>query len=151
MARPRSPEKGAAEAVEAVLALKSRMNWTDEALATWRAANPEKIKAWTDAYAKAHPEAKKARWRNRQARLRGRGGKHTGDQIIALAKRQKYQCANPACGKSIRQKYHADHIRPLARGGDNFISNIQLLCPNCNLRKHTKDPVVWARENGLLL
>jgi hypothetical protein len=34
MARPRSPEKGAAEAAEAVLDLKRRMNWTDQALAT---------------------------------------------------------------------------------------------------------------------
>lgn len=26
-----------------------------------------------------------------------------------------------------------------------------LLCPTCNLRKHAKDPIAWANENGRLL
>jgi 5-methylcytosine-specific restriction endonuclease McrA len=40
---------------------------------------------------------------------------------------------------------------PLFLGGSNWISNIQLLCPTCNLKKYKKHPVDWARENGLLL
>ena len=31
--------------------------------------------------------------------------------------------------------YHIDHIEALANGGVNTPSNIQLLCPTCNLRK----------------
>lgn len=40
---------------------------------------------------------------------------------------------------------------PLARGGGNGIGNIQLLCPPCNLRKGSKDPIKWAQKNGRLL
>jgi 5-methylcytosine-specific restriction endonuclease McrA len=39
----------------------------------------------------------------------------------------------------------------LSRGGSNDISNIELLCERCNLRKHAKDPIDWAQENGLLV
>lgn len=34
---------------------------------------------------------------------------------------------------------HYDHMVPLARGGLNDVTNIQLLCQDCNLRKHDAD------------
>lgn len=40
---------------------------------------------------------------------------------------------------------------PLARGGSNWISNIQLLCPRCNTSKKALDPIVWAQREGRLL
>jgi hypothetical protein len=43
MARPPSLEKGAAEAVEAIFALKKRMKWTDEALAKRIDANQSSV------------------------------------------------------------------------------------------------------------
>jgi 5-methylcytosine-specific restriction endonuclease McrA len=51
----------------------------------------------------------------------------------------------------LKAGFHVDHKIALANGGTNDRSNIELLCPPCNLRKHAKDPIVWARENGRLL
>ena len=31
--------------------------------------------------------------------------------------------------------YHVDHIRALADGGANDRTNLQLLCPTCNIKK----------------
>lgn len=36
---------------------------------------------------------------------------------------------------NISNREHFDHIVPLAQGGLNDVSNIQLLCQNCNLKK----------------
>lgn len=39
------------------------------------------------------------------------------------------------CKCDIENNYHIDHIRPLAKKGIHSISNIQLLCPFCNISK----------------
>ncbi len=62
---------------------------------------------------------------------------------------QKKKCAN--CKKSLKGKWHLDHITPIARGGTNWTWNLQILCPHCNCSKNAKDPFIWARENGRLL
>jgi hypothetical protein len=40
------------------------------------------------------------------------------------------------CGRS--EGIHFDHIIPVSKGGDNTEANIQILCIDCNLRKHDK-------------
>jgi hypothetical protein len=55
------------------------------------------------------------------------------------------------CLKPLKNKYHIDHIQPVAKGGTNHHWNLQLLCPSCNCKKHAKDPIDWAQENGRLL
>jgi tetratricopeptide (TPR) repeat protein len=40
------------------------------------------------------------------------------------------------CGSS--DGIHFDHILPVSKGGDNTEDNIQILCKDCNLRKHDK-------------
>lgn len=115
----------------------------------YREKNLEKIRKKGRDYSKANPHKMSAIARNRRARILGGGGKHTPEQIKAMLEKQKKKCIN--CKKSIAKKYHVDHIMPIAKGGSNDISNIQLLCPTCNHKKNAKDPIKWAQENGRLL
>lgn len=64
----------------------------------------------------------------------------------AVLHRDRGMCA--ACNKdlsglvSAQTDKHYDHIVPLALGGLNDITNIQLLCEKCNLEKSSKPYVV---------
>lgn len=69
--------------------------------------------------------------------------------ITEIGNSQKWKCV--ACRKSIKLKYHVDHIMPLALGGKHERLNIQLLCPSCNLSKHKKHPVDFMQSIGYLL
>jgi 5-methylcytosine-specific restriction endonuclease McrA len=87
------------------------------------------------AYRARNSEAINAHTRNRRARLAGLGGSHTVDDILDLFDEQEGRC--PYCNVYLRD-WHVDHKTPLARGGDNGKTNLQLTCPTCNVRKHTK-------------
>lgn len=116
-----------------------------------RQENKERLAETMKAYAAANRPKLRAHERNRRERHRGGEGKHTYAEVQALAGRQKFRCANPVCGISIRGGWHEDHVMPLALGGSNWIKNIQLLCQPCNQSKHARHPVDWAQMNGLLL
>lgn len=75
-------------------------------------------------------------------------GKFSIKEIMDMKIKQRQKCA--FCFKSIKKKYHIDHIMPVKLGGQNYIWNIQLLCPTCNMRKGAKHPNDWAAENGRL-
>ena len=67
------------------------------------------------------------------------------DRLLVL---QKGKCA---CCKTKLDKYHVDHIVPVSKGGPHEFTNLQLLCPTCNLNKHAKDPVDFMQTKGYLL
>lgn len=119
--------------------------------AAWRENNPERFGRFRIEWKRRNPEYVRADRQNRRAMVRKAEGRHSAEDIRALYKRQRGRCANPACRCALKNTYHADHILPLALGGTNWISNIQLLCPTCNLKKHAKHPIDWAQENGMLL
>lgn len=85
----------------------------------------------------------------RRARKRGAGGSYTPEQITELYLKQRGRCAN--CGCALGDKFHRDHRVALADGGSNDITNIELLCGPCNLKKSKKDSITWAIQNGRLL
>lgn len=101
---------------------------------SWRARNPEK---------------KRVIHLRRRAKEYNAPGSHTAEDLIWIMTAQKGRCAY--CRISLSGKYHADHIIALSKGGGNHRSNIQLTCKSCNLRKHAKDPIDFAREHGRLL
>lgn len=94
-------------------------------------------------------EKNKEKVRSYEHKRRNAEGKFNSLEIKELYKKQKGKCVN--CVKSISGKYHIDHIVPISKGGTNWISNLQLLCPFCNISKGAKDPIKWAQENGRLL
>lgn len=91
---------------------------------------------------------------NRDARKRGTPG---NGLTAGIRKRlwflQKGKCA--ACYARLKteglQKYHLDHIEPLALGGPHCDANVQLLCPGCNVRKGATPPVEFMQSLGRLL
>jgi len=119
----------------------------------YRAANSEKAKAYGAAYRLANPDKAAAHNRNRRALKRSAEGKHTAADVTAIFTSQKGLCANCQARifKSGINKFHVDHIMPLALGGSNWPSNLQCLCQSCNLRKWAKHPDEWAKENGRLI
>ena len=86
---------------------------------------------------------------NRKVRKRNLSGKISPSISRKLSRLQNDRCAN--CTKKLNGQYHLDHIFPLSLGGAHDDNNLQLLCPKCNLTKYTKDPIVWANQNGRLL
>lgn len=85
-------------------------------------------------------------WKNR------RTGQTTHDCIVRFFVRDHYHdtCVlchriyNPTLSKIAPLHYfnaiHIDHIIPFSRGGKNHISNYQLLCAECNLKKSNTIP-----------
>lgn len=61
----------------------------------------------------------------------------------AIFHRDKGICSNCKVNLThlinLQEKLHFDHRIPLAKGGMNDVTNLQLLCGNCNLQKSSKN------------
>ena len=112
----------------------------------WRKENFIHRKIYDKKYAQDNPDARRASSAKRRALHNAAEGYFTKDQIIKMFSDQNCQCAN--CCKDISIEYEIDHIMPLSKGGTNYIDNIQLLCPNCNARKHNMTPSEWLQREG---
>ncbi len=128
----------------------------------WRKRNPEKArisnlksvksenhKRATRNWRKNNPAMVRVHDANKRAKRKKAEGKHTLKDVLRIVERQNWKCAN--CAASVKNGYHVDHVMPLSRGGSNWPSNLQILCPPCNSRKNAKLPEEWAKENGKLL
>lgn len=100
----------------------------------WQKKNPEKVKIIRAA---------------KRARRAKAPGTYKVDDILAIKARQRHRCAY--CRKRLDDRFHIDHIVPIALGGTNWPRNLQLTCPPCNLGKSAKEPTRFAREIGLLV
>jgi len=76
---------------------------------------------------------KSARNSLRRERARNRGT-YSAAEVRSLIAMQHHLCK--LCNRHLGiTGYHVDHVVSLARGGMNVRSNLQILCPACNLRK----------------
>lgn len=101
----------------------------------WRARNPQIVRDRQRGYGA-----------KRRSKIdKGVSGKETRRWLL----QQRKVCH--WCGKACRKNFHVDHIRPLSRGGAHEFRNLCISCPSCNLTKHARDPIDFARSKGLLL
>lgn len=117
--------------------------------ANYYANNIDRIRANTARWRAENPSAVRAIHHNRRARKIANGGKLSPDIGERLYKLQRGKCA--CCKQPLGDKYHLDHIMPLALGGVNTDDNVQLLRASCNSQKHAKHPVDFMQERGFLL
>lgn len=116
----------------------------------WAINNPEKRKTAVSQWCSRNPEKSRAKTRRYRANKHGNGGSHTAADVVEIFRSQRGKCAY--CRQPVTMKNkHVDHIRPLFRGGTNDRRNLQILCARCNLRKNAKDPIDYARTQGMLL
>jgi len=99
----------------------------------WREANKEKVRLFCI---------------NRRRMIAG-SGKLSFNIATRIGNLQKWKCS--ICKTDICNSYHVDHIMPISLGGMNIDSNIQLLCPSCNLQKSAKHPIDFMQSKGYLL
>jgi 5-methylcytosine-specific restriction endonuclease McrA len=98
------------------------------------ATNRDKERARNQAWIRSHPDEWRAICARRRAARLGAFGSHSLQEWQAVIATQNGCCAR--CG--VKAKLQRDHIIPLARGGNNFIHNIQGLCISCNsAKRHT--------------
>jgi|SRR5271166_517332 len=110
-------------------------------LRNWRLNNPEKSR-----------EKRRVHEHIRRSRKRASGGIFTSTDLQAIRKRQRNRCAELSCRRLLKGNIeHIDHIVPLARGGSNWPSNLQLLCRDCNQSKGALDPIIHAQRQGRLI
>lgn len=74
--------------------------------------------------------------RRRRARLLEAKGSHTAADVSTQFERQHRRCYY--CDSKLKNKYHVDHVIPLARGGSDAPDNLVIACAKCNQKKNAK-------------
>jgi 5-methylcytosine-specific restriction endonuclease McrA len=114
--------------------------------ARYRELNREKVRESRQRFRDANPDYDLVNSQNRRKRIAG--AKLPKGIYTRLLKLQQGMCA---CCKKKLDEYHLDHVIPLAMGGEHHETNVQLLCPPCNLSKGAKHPVDFMQSRGFLL
>lgn len=105
----------------------------------WRRKNIKKVLLWN---------------RKRLLIKRGVEGWHTETEWENLKNKYNYACTICGAPEKILKitwqgttlnKLTKDHIIPIAKGGTDYIENIQPLCISCNARKKDGEVMQWSR------
>lgn len=117
----------------------------------WKAKNPEYCKVQLRKWQQDNPDKVRRLSHNRRAVLRNCEGTYAVDDIKTMFNTQDGRCFYCNCllycsrkltylGVTIHNNicYHIDHKIPISRGGSNYIENIVISCPRCNISKNNK-------------
>lgn len=99
----------------------------------YRVRHAEKARAYAAEYYRLNPEKFVEYSNRRRARMRQAEGDATAAQIAARIAYFGGRCW--ICGDPWRQ---VDHVKPLAKGGSNWPSNLRPICQACNARKKAR-------------
>ena len=128
-----------------------KKKWKAEHNKKWMSENKERAnflkRRWELENPEKHKNSQIAIKINRRARKKANGGSVTKDEIKGLKLKSNSVCYY--CKQ--KKRLSIDHVIPLKLGGRNEISNMVMACINCNSQKQAKDPIVYAKEIGLLL
>jgi 5-methylcytosine-specific restriction endonuclease McrA len=121
-----------------------------ENMREWRKNNIEKSNEILKRYRTSERGrvSHRAHQQRRYAAAKASEGVLTSENINLQYSKQKGRCYY--CNNKVGNKYHVDHVVPLARGGLNIPENIVIACPSCNQHKSDKLPHEWP-EGGRLL
>lgn len=111
-------------------------------------AAPEKYRKRSNDWQRAHPELNRVWSLNYWARKKAAEGSFTAEDIQNLYVLQWARCYY--CTISIEEKYHIDHMTPITRSGSNWVDNLCLACPRCNLTKHTQTAEEFIEQKGFM-
>jgi len=115
-----------------------------------RAANPEKHRAATRRWIAEHKEEYAIMNRANQHARRVKFGQYqpTKAAIVKLLGEWDGKCKY--CAKEITQ-YHIDHILPVSKGGSGDITNLAVVCKECNWSKRDKTLLEWKNSKDIIV
>jgi 5-methylcytosine-specific restriction endonuclease McrA len=123
---------------------KSRMSLRDS-----YEKNKESRRLGAKVYRQKNPIQYKATRSVCKHRRRNADGSFSSSDLLNMLDQQKGKCVY--CQIDISSNFHVDHIVPISKGGTNHLFNIQLLCPTCNMKKHTTDHETFLKRQRLKL
>jgi len=115
----------------------------------WHQENSEKARETAAKWRDKNRNRVRLYIRMANARRRANGGRNSIHLVDEIMKAQRGMCV--ACKISLKNGYHIDHVMPIKLGGSNERTNLQLLCPTCNLQKKARHPVDFMQSRGFLL
>lgn len=115
----------------------------------WRKDNPEKAKQIQKKTGRkwhvSHPLKVIEHKHRRRARKLNAPGSYTAQDARNIYNFQNGRCKYCNADLEVTGK-HLDHVIPLSRGGSNWPTNLQYLCPHCNCSKKNKMPWEWRPD-----
>lgn len=96
-----------------------------------------------------NPGRQAAQQQKRRCLKANAGGNFSSADVMLIRHLQRDRCA--ICRAKLGADISIDHITPLALGGKNDRSNIQIAHRGCNSSKGAKDPLIFNRQLGRLL
>lgn len=65
---------------------------------------------------------------------------------VEVSRRSNSKCNSCGISISVLRKAHLHHIKPLSKGGDNSLENLELLCADCHMDKHPDKSHLFRRK-----